>query len=87
MHYTPYKGFIRNFQRYLIKYTTKHHLTELTRHFPNINKWTSDVNIDKISSNTFWTNPQILEKQIKQLIKFRTNQYMGNARKRLFWPL
>ena len=87
MHHTPYKGPIQNFQRYLIKYTTENHLTELTRHFPNINKWISDINIDKISSNTFWSNPQISEKQIKQLIKFRTNQYMGNAQKYLFWPL
>ena len=65
MHYTPYKGSIRIFQRYLIKYTTENHLTELARHFPNINKWTSDVNIDNISSNIFWTNPQISKKQIK----------------------
>jgi hypothetical protein len=28
MHYTPYKGPIRNFQRYLQKYTTNTHLTE-----------------------------------------------------------
>jgi hypothetical protein len=27
MHYTPYKGPIRNFQRYLQKYTTDTHLT------------------------------------------------------------
>jgi ribonuclease HI len=64
MHYTPYKGPIRNFQRYIQKYTT-----------------------DIISSNAFWNNPQISESQIKQLIKFRTNQYMGNAHKYLFWPL
>ena len=87
MHNTPYKGPIRNFQRYFIKYTTDNYLTKLAQNFPNIHKWTSDVNIDKISSNTFWNNPQISEKQIKQLIKFRTNQYMGNARKHLFWPL
>ena len=87
MHHTPYKGPIRNFQRYLIKYTTDNHLTELARNFPNIHKWTSDTNIDNISSNEFWNDPQISETQIKQLIKFRTNQYMGNARKHLLWPL
>jgi ribonuclease HI len=59
-----YKGPIRNFQRYLIKYTTDNHLTELARNFPNIHKWTSDTNIDRISSNNFWTNPQISETQI-----------------------
>ena len=69
MHQTPYKGPTKNFQRYLIKYTIDNHLTELAQNFPNIHKWTSDVNIDNISSNTFWTNPQISETQIKQLIK------------------
>jgi hypothetical protein len=44
-------------------------------------------NINNISSNEFWTNPQISENQVKQLIKFRTNQYMGNVQKHLFWPL
>ena len=63
MDNTPYKGPIRNFQRYIIKYTTDNHLTKLARNFPNINKWTSDINIDRISSNTFWTNPQISGKK------------------------
>jgi hypothetical protein len=84
---TQYKGPIRNFRRYLQKYTTENHLTKLPQNFPNIHKWTNDTNIDNVSSNEFWTNPQISENQIKQLIKFRTNQYMGNARKHLFWPL
>ena len=53
MHTTPYKGSIRNFQRYLHKYTTKNHLTELAMNFSNIHKWTSDSNIDKISFNEF----------------------------------
>jgi hypothetical protein len=87
MYHTPYKGPIHNFQRYLHKYTTDTYLTELAHNFHNIQKWTNDANIDKISSNSFWQNPQISEAQIKQLIKFRTNQYMGNARKHLFWPL
>ena len=86
MHNTPYKGPIRNFQSYLQKYTTENHLIELVRNFPNIHKWTNDANIDNISSNEFWTNLQISENQIKQLIKFHTNQHMGNARKHLFWP-
>ena len=56
MHYTLYKGPIRNFQKYLHKYTTENHLTELARNFPNIHKWTSDTNIGNISSNDFWTD-------------------------------
>jgi hypothetical protein len=86
MDHIPYKGPIRNLQRYLQKHTTSTYLTELAQNFPNIHKWTSDTNIDNISSNSFWTNPQISEIQIKQLLKFRTNQYMGNTRKHLFWP-
>jgi hypothetical protein len=73
MHYTSYKGPIWNFQNYLKQYTTNTHLHELARIFPNIHIWTSDPNIDNISSNAFW-NPQISEAQIKQLIKFRTKQ-------------
>jgi hypothetical protein len=84
MHYTPYKGPIRNFQNYLKQHTTNTHLKELARNFSNIHKWTSDTNINNISSKTFWTNPQISEGQIKQLIKFQTNQYIGNALKHLF---
>jgi hypothetical protein len=53
MHTTPYKGPIRNFQRYLHKYTTENHLIELAMNFPNIHKWTSDSNIDPNSSNEF----------------------------------
>jgi hypothetical protein len=87
MDYTPYKGPICNFQRYLQKHTTSTYLTDLVQNFSNIHKWTSDTNIDNISSNSFWTNPQISKIQIKQLLKFRTNQYMGNARKHLFWPI
>jgi hypothetical protein len=70
MQYTLYKGPIRNFQRYLQKHTTDIYLTKLARNFSNIHKWTSDTNIDNISSNAFWTNQQIFESQIKKLIKF-----------------
>jgi hypothetical protein len=65
MYHIPYKGPICNFQRYLYKYTTDTYLIELAHNFPNIHKWTNDANIDKISSNSFWQNPQISEAQIK----------------------
>jgi hypothetical protein len=87
VHYTPYKGPIRKFLNYLKQHTTDIHLKELARIFSNIHKWTSDTNIDNISFDTFWTNPQIFEAQIKQLIKIQTNQYIGNASKHLFWPI
>jgi hypothetical protein len=53
MHYTPYKGPIHNFQNYLKQHTTDTRLKKLAGNFPNIHKWTSDTNIDNISSNTF----------------------------------
>jgi hypothetical protein len=70
MDYIPYKGPIRNFQQYLIKYTTKNHLIELARNFSNIHKWTSDTNIDNISSNTFWTTPKFLRHRLINLLNF-----------------
>jgi hypothetical protein len=43
------------------------------------------TNLVSISSNNVYKNPQIIEAQIKQVLKLRTNQYMGNAYKYLFW--
>ena len=82
----PYKGPIRHLQRYIIKYTHEYHLQQTTTNLPNIKKWTEDSNIDNQLSNNFWKNPKICEAQIKQLLKFRIGQYMGNAQKNLFWP-
>ena len=83
---TLYKGSIRHLQRYFIKHTNETYLKDTAIFFPNIDKWTSDENIDQITSNNLWTNQDISEAQIKQLIKFCTGQYMGNAQKHLFWP-
>jgi hypothetical protein len=70
MNYTPYKGPTKNFKSYLKKHSTNTHLNELGRNFHIIYKWTSDTNIDNISSNSFWTNRQNSETQLKQLVKF-----------------
>ena len=83
---TPYKGPIKHFQRYLIKYDYEYHLLSKAEVFPSINKLTHNENIHNKLSNNFWNNPHISEAQIKQLLKFQTGQYMGNARKHLFWP-
>jgi hypothetical protein len=58
---------------------------DLAKTFDNINKWVNNPHIDKKISNNFWTNPTITDAQIIQLLKFRYGQYMGNARKHLFW--
>ena len=86
MSHTPYKGPICHLQKYLIKDNNMFLLEYLEEKFPYISKWTNDPNIDNELSSTFWTNLQIIEPQIKQLIKFRIGQYMGNTQKHLFWP-
>ena len=86
MSSTPYKGPIRHLQKQLGKYNNIFLLEYLEDKFPYISKWTNDPNIDNEFSNTFWTNPQITKAQIKQLLKFRIGQYIGNTCKHLFWP-
>jgi hypothetical protein len=61
------------------------HNEELAKTFHNINKWVNNPLIDNKISNNFWTNPIVTDSQITQLLKFRYGQYMGNARKHLFW--
>jgi hypothetical protein len=80
----PYKGPIRHLKSYLEK-VEKDNNKELTKTFDNINKWINDPHIDNKISNNFWTNPMIRDTQITQILKFRYGQYMGNARKHLFW--
>jgi hypothetical protein len=67
------------------KYKKEHSLEEIAREFPNIHKWISDPNIDNETSNVFWNHPDVTDSQITCLLKFRYNQYMGNARKQLFF--
>ena len=66
----PYKGPIRHLQRYLIKYYNMFLLKYLEEKFSNINKWTSDPNIDKFLFNTFWNNPQISESKLNKSSNF-----------------
>jgi hypothetical protein len=82
---TPYKGPIRHLQQYLHKHDTEHNLQTLVLSFPNIAKWTTDPNIDIPTSTNFWDHPAITDSQKTCLLKFRYNQYMGNAHKQLFF--
>jgi hypothetical protein len=82
---TPYKGPIQHLQPYLLKYGTQEYLQTLAASFPNIAKWTTDTNIDIPTSTNFWTHPDVTNSQKTCLLKFRYNQYMGNARKQLFF--
>ena len=46
-----------------------------------------NLDIDNEISNNFWSNPTITDSQKTTLLKFRTGQYMGNARKQLFFGI
>jgi hypothetical protein len=85
MDQTPDKEPIRHLQPCLQKYEKEHSLKDIAQKFPNINKWTSDTNIDNETSNSFWSHPDITDPQITCILKFRYNQYMGNVRKQLFF--
>jgi ribonuclease HI len=85
MDNTPYKGPIRHLDPYLQKYYKHHNFQILANSFPNITKWTTDTNIDLPTSTNFWSHPAVTDSQKTCLLKFRYNQYMGNARKQLFF--
>lgn len=67
---------IRSLQKYITKYDLETNLQTLRTPFLNLDKW---VAIDNKISNTFWTNFYITDTMKTCLIKFRTDQYMGNA--------
>jgi ribonuclease HI len=85
MDQIPYKGPIRHLLPYLIKHDKTHNLELIARNFPNIHKLANDPNIDPDTSNNFWTHPSITNPQHTCILKFHYNQYMGNARKQLFF--
>jgi ribonuclease HI len=87
MDETPDKGPIRFLAKYLKRHDLNNNLTEIAENFPNIEKWTGNRNIDNELSNNFWENPIIIDSQKTCLIKFWTGQYMGNARKQLFFGI
>jgi hypothetical protein len=81
----PYKGPIRHLHKYIHENDREHTLNKMATSFPNIRKWTNDPNIDNTLSTSFWNQPEITDYQITCLLKFRLNQYMGNAHKQLFF--
>ena len=85
MHETPNKGPIRHLGKYVLKYDNKRNLTNIASQTHQLHKWITNEGIDKTLSNDFWHNPAITDKQISCLVKFRTGQYMGHARKQLFF--
>jgi hypothetical protein len=85
MHATPDKGPIRHLGRYILKYDKKHNLARIATQTHQLHKWLHNKDIDQTLSNDFWNNPIITDRQKTCLVKFRTGQYMGHARKQLFF--
>ena len=81
----PDKGPVRCLQTYITKHDRETNLKTMAEKFPNISKWTMNPDIDNDISNNFWSNPVITDAHKTSLPKFRTGQYMGNARKQLFF--
>ena len=69
------------------KHDREKNLIVMAQRFPSIDKWTRNPDIDNELSNKFWNNPTITYSQKTSLLKFRTGQYMGNARKQLFFGI
>ena len=85
MQETPNKGPIRHLGKYILKYDKIHNLAIIATQTHQLHKWFDNKDIDKTLSNDFWNNPVIIDKQKTCLVKFRTGQYMGHARKQLFF--
>jgi hypothetical protein len=79
------KGPIRHLSKHILKHDNEHNLTIIANQTHQLHKWLENDDIDKILSNDFWTNSAIMDKQKTCLIKFNTRQYMGHARKQLFF--
>ena len=82
---TPDKGPKRLLEKYIIKYDRKNNLEVVATLFSNIDKWITNEDIDNELSNDFWTNINIKDFKKTCLLKLRHGQYMGNARKQLFF--
>lgn len=87
MEEVPDKGPIRSLEKHILRHDVETNLKTITETFPNIDKWVTNSTIDSRPSNAFWTNPSISDAQKTCILKFRTGQYMGNARKQLFFGI
>ena len=81
----PDKGHVRCLQTYLTKHDQINNIQIMLNRFPNISKWTMNPDINNELSNDFWHNPMVSDEQKTNILKCRTGQYMGNARKQLLF--
>ena len=79
------KGLIRFLEKHIIKHDRKYNLEVIATEFRNINKWIANEDIDNELSNEYWTNKHITDSQKTCLLKLKHGQYMGNAKKQLFF--
>ena len=79
------KSPIRHLGKHVLKYDKNHNLEAQANQTHQLHKWVKNKDIDKTLSNNFWTNPSITNIQKTFLIKFQMRQYMGIARKQLFF--
>ena len=96
-HATPYwlascptathDGAIRNLHTFVIKTHDNLEVMTAQNKFPYVDKWLSNKQINQKPSNHFRKNKEVTDVQITQTLKFRYDQYMGNHKKNIFWPL
>ena len=79
------KGPIRFLEKYIIKHDRKYNQEIIAIEFPNIDKWIANEDINNELSNEYWTNKQITNSQKTCILKLQHGQYIGNARKQLFF--
>ena len=79
------EGPIRFLEKHIIKHDRKYNLEVIATKFLNIDKWIANEDIYNELSNEYWTNKYITNSQKTCLLKLRYGQYMGNARKQLFF--
>ena len=85
MQETPDKGPIRHLNKHILKHDNEHKLATIANQTHQLHKWLENDDIDKTLSNDFWTNPNVTRKQKTCSIIFQIGQYMGHARKQLFY--
>jgi hypothetical protein len=83
----PDKGPVRCLETYITKHDRDNNLKTMAEQFPNISKWKMNPDIDNETSNNLWFNPAITNPQKTCILKFRTGQYISNARKQLFFGI
>ena len=76
---------VRILEKQIKKYDRENNLEIIAIQTPNICKWTGNADVDNELSNEFSENSAITDKQKSCLIKFCTETYMRNARKRMFF--